>query len=65
MPVPMCHLTSPYDTSVVTFVPSSSECAVTFAAMSHLVSAAPFVPPSDVVLAEPSHKRRRRISLRR
>ena len=43
MPVPLCHITSPFDASVVTTTPLSSVCAGTFAA-SPIISAAPFVP---------------------
>ena len=53
MLVPLCQLSSPYDTSVVTSV---ALCAVTFVASSPVVSATLFVPPSGGGSTKPNCK---------
>ena len=53
MPMPLCQLTFPYDTILITAVVSSSACVVTFSVAAPVVSAAPFAPPNGVVLSSP------------
>ena len=61
---PLCQLSSPYDTSVVTSVASSVACAVTFEASSLVVSSVLFISLSGGGLTEPSCNHLGRIPLR-
>ena len=57
MPVPLCQLLSPVGSGVVTTAPSSTVCSVTFSAVVPVISAAPFVPPLEVMPVERNCKR--------
>ena len=56
MPVPLCNLPSPVCSGIVTTTLSLAACSVTYSAATPIVSAAPFVPLSDVMPLEPSRK---------
>ena len=57
--VPLCEMSSSLESVIVTSVPSTSSCSVTFSASSPIVLVQPFVSPNVPFAGEPSRKRRK------
>ena len=51
---PLCQLSSPSGSGIVTITPLLSVCVVTYLTSAPVISAAPFVAPLDVMSEEPT-----------
>ena len=58
LPGPLCELSSSMESVIVTSLPISSSCSVTFSSSSPIVLALLFISPDVTFAGEPSQKRR-------